>query len=163
MRECGGSGGRRGERCRSGGCGNAIPPPGTEKGGLACPNPGTSSPPGRFAGAVQTRGYVDRDGQLHCVSPLLYEIGLVSLEISLDAGKTFPCSGTWTSGEDLLRPPRLPTSPSVWRGRGWATRAASRDTVRFVGQRVPAPNPRPFFCLTPQFTTIKSPLPRKAR
>ncbi|XP_029141937.1 sushi domain-containing protein 2 [Protobothrops mucrosquamatus] len=51
----------------------------------------------RFAGATQTRGYVGQDGQLHCVSPLLYEIGLVSLEISLDGGKTFPWSGTWTS------------------------------------------------------------------
>ncbi|KAM3822634.1 sushi domain-containing protein 2 [Vipera latastei] len=59
----------------------------------------------RFAGAVQTQGYVDQDGQLHCVSPLLYEIGLVSLEISLDAGKTFPWSGTWTSVHHNKVPP----------------------------------------------------------
>lgn len=78
----------------------------TEKGGFACRGSALilaiCSPPGRFAGATQTRGYVGQDGRLHCVSPLLYEIGLVSLEISLDGGKTFPWSGTWTSGERLL-------------------------------------------------------------
>ncbi|XP_007439094.1 sushi domain-containing protein 2 isoform X1 [Python bivittatus] len=51
----------------------------------------------RFARATETQGYIGDDGQLHCISPLLYEIGVLSLEISLDGGQTFPWSGSWIS------------------------------------------------------------------
>ncbi|XP_063159217.1 sushi domain-containing protein 2 isoform X2 [Candoia aspera] len=51
----------------------------------------------RFARATETQGYIDSHGQIHCISPLLYEIGIVSLEISLDGGQTFPWSGSWIS------------------------------------------------------------------
>uniref|UniRef100_A0A8D2KT65 Sushi domain containing 2 n=1 Tax=Varanus komodoensis TaxID=61221 RepID=A0A8D2KT65_VARKO len=51
----------------------------------------------RFARTVVTGGYVAEDGRVHCISPLLYQIGMVSLEISNDGGSTFPWSSTWVS------------------------------------------------------------------
>ncbi|XP_061442802.1 sushi domain-containing protein 2 isoform X2 [Rhineura floridana] len=50
-----------------------------------------------FAQAVETSGYVAEDGRVHCISPLLYQIGIISLGISSDGGRTFPWSGTWVS------------------------------------------------------------------
>ncbi|XP_074146807.1 sushi domain-containing protein 2 [Sminthopsis crassicaudata] len=49
----------------------------------------------RFRETIQTRGYVDDKGRIHCVSPLLYESGRIPFSVSLDGGKTFPSSGTW--------------------------------------------------------------------
>ncbi|XP_032094420.1 sushi domain-containing protein 2 [Thamnophis elegans] len=61
--------------------------------------------PGRFARTTETQGYIGRDGRLHCISPLLYEIGLVSLEVSVDGGKTFPWSASWSSVHHNKVPP----------------------------------------------------------
>ncbi|KAM9194369.1 sushi domain-containing protein 2 isoform 2-T2 [Dugong dugon] len=49
----------------------------------------------RFKGSVQTRGHVDDSQQVHCVSPLVYESGLIPFMLSLDNGHTFERSGTW--------------------------------------------------------------------
>uniref|UniRef100_F6WA41 Sushi domain containing 2 n=1 Tax=Monodelphis domestica TaxID=13616 RepID=F6WA41_MONDO len=49
----------------------------------------------RFRESVQTRGYVDGEGRIHCVSPLLYESGWIPFGVSLDGGRTFPSSGAW--------------------------------------------------------------------
>ncbi|XP_036593498.1 sushi domain-containing protein 2 [Trichosurus vulpecula] len=49
----------------------------------------------RFRETIQTQGYVDDKGRIHCVSPLLYESGRIPFSVSLDGGKTFPSSGTW--------------------------------------------------------------------
>ncbi|XP_063003497.1 sushi domain-containing protein 2 isoform X2 [Elgaria multicarinata webbii] len=51
----------------------------------------------RFAKVFETNGYVAEDGRVHCISPLLYQIGIVSLDISQDGGRTFPWSSTWVS------------------------------------------------------------------
>ncbi|XP_054031527.1 sushi domain-containing protein 2-like [Dryobates pubescens] len=51
----------------------------------------------RFKQAIQTSGYVDKDGKAHCISPLLYETGVIPLEVSADSGLNFPYSGTWLS------------------------------------------------------------------
>ncbi|XP_060136460.1 sushi domain-containing protein 2 isoform X1 [Zootoca vivipara] len=51
----------------------------------------------RFAGSVETSGYVAGDGRVHCISPLLYQIGILKLEISSDGGRTFPWTATWVS------------------------------------------------------------------
>eukprot|EP00066_Takifugu_rubripes_P013973 XP_011603239.1 PREDICTED: sushi domain-containing protein 2 [Takifugu rubripes] len=51
----------------------------------------------RFHGNAVTEGYVDGDRRGHCVSPLLYRTGLVSVEISSDNGTTFSRTGTWLS------------------------------------------------------------------
>ncbi|XP_058035289.1 sushi domain-containing protein 2 isoform X2 [Ahaetulla prasina] len=59
----------------------------------------------RFARTTETQGYIGKDGRLHCISPLLYEIGLVSLEVSLDGGKTFPWSASWSSVHHNRVPP----------------------------------------------------------
>ncbi|KAM6155565.1 sushi domain-containing protein 2 [Rhynchocyon petersi] len=49
----------------------------------------------RFKESVQTRGQVDSSGQVHCVSPLLYESGFIPFTLSLDNGRSFQRSGTW--------------------------------------------------------------------
>ncbi|XP_008067298.1 sushi domain-containing protein 2 [Carlito syrichta] len=49
----------------------------------------------RFKESIQTLGHVDSSGQVHCVSPLLYESGRIPFTISLDNGRSFPRSGTW--------------------------------------------------------------------
>uniref|UniRef100_A0A2K5IZG0 Sushi domain containing 2 n=1 Tax=Colobus angolensis palliatus TaxID=336983 RepID=A0A2K5IZG0_COLAP len=49
----------------------------------------------RFKESIQTLGHVDSSGQVHCVSPLLYESGRVPFTISLDNGHSFPRAGTW--------------------------------------------------------------------
>ncbi|XP_066483592.1 sushi domain-containing protein 2 [Tiliqua scincoides] len=51
----------------------------------------------RFAKTIETTGYVAEDGAVHCISPLLYQIGILSLDISSDGGRTFPRSGAWMS------------------------------------------------------------------
>ncbi|XP_053120715.1 sushi domain-containing protein 2 [Hemicordylus capensis] len=51
----------------------------------------------RFMKTIETSGYVAEDGYTHCISPLLYQIGIISLDISSDGGKTFPWSGAWVS------------------------------------------------------------------
>ncbi|XP_006901490.1 PREDICTED: sushi domain-containing protein 2 [Elephantulus edwardii] len=49
----------------------------------------------RFKENVQTRGWVDSIGQVHCVSPLLYESGFIPFTLSLNNGSTFERSGSW--------------------------------------------------------------------
>ncbi|XP_072455695.1 sushi domain-containing protein 2 [Notamacropus eugenii] len=49
----------------------------------------------RFQETIQTQGYMDDEGRIHCVSPLLYESGRIPFSVSLDGGKMFPSSGTW--------------------------------------------------------------------
>ncbi|XP_017654803.1 sushi domain-containing protein 2 isoform X2 [Nannospalax galili] len=49
----------------------------------------------RFKESVQTLGYVDSSGQVHCVSPLLYESGRIPFTVSMDNGRSFSRSGTW--------------------------------------------------------------------
>ncbi|XP_061590171.1 sushi domain-containing protein 2-like [Cololabis saira] len=51
----------------------------------------------RFNDQINTVGYVDEDGKGHCISPLLYESGWVSLQISSDNGTTFNRTGSWLS------------------------------------------------------------------
>ncbi|XP_071301397.1 sushi domain-containing protein 2 isoform X2 [Agelaius tricolor] len=53
----------------------------------------------RFKQQITTSGYIDKDGKAHCISPLLYETGFIPFEVSIDAGSTFPYSGTWLSGD----------------------------------------------------------------
>ncbi|CAM2108921.1 unnamed protein product [Caretta caretta] len=55
----------------------------------------------RFKQEIETSGYVSEDGRAHCISPLLYESGLIPFEISRDGGLTFPHSATWLSAEAL--------------------------------------------------------------
>nr|XP_044988993.1 sushi domain-containing protein 2 [Jaculus jaculus]XP_044988994.1 sushi domain-containing protein 2 [Jaculus jaculus] len=49
----------------------------------------------RFKDSIQTLGYVDLTGHVHCVSPLLYETGRIPFTISMDNGHSFPYKGTW--------------------------------------------------------------------
>ncbi|XP_076614848.1 sushi domain-containing protein 2-like [Chaetodon auriga] len=51
----------------------------------------------RFDDNTDTNGYVDEDGRGHCISPLLYETGWVSVHISSDGGSTFSRVGSWLS------------------------------------------------------------------
>ncbi|XP_037341487.2 sushi domain-containing protein 2 [Pungitius pungitius] len=51
----------------------------------------------RFNINIDTVGYVDEGGRGHCISPLLYQTGWVSLNISSDNGTTFNRVGTWLS------------------------------------------------------------------
>ncbi|XP_035989785.1 sushi domain-containing protein 2 [Fundulus heteroclitus] len=51
----------------------------------------------RFDDRINTVGYVDKVGGGHCISPLLYETGWVSLQISSDNGTTFDKAGSWLS------------------------------------------------------------------
>ncbi|KAJ6666660.1 hypothetical protein lerEdw1_020384 [Lerista edwardsae] len=60
-------------------------------------DPSSSDVRCRFAETIETKGYVAEDGYLHCISPLLYQIGILSLDISNDGGRTFPWSGAWTA------------------------------------------------------------------
>ncbi|CAI5789428.1 domain-containing 2 [Podarcis lilfordi] len=83
-------------------CLNASPYSGTLLGGkdfslLNVTFSGSSTVICRFAGSVETRGYVAGDGRVHCISPLLYQIGILKLEISSDGGRTFPWMATWVS------------------------------------------------------------------
>uniref|UniRef100_A0A8C3WE67 Sushi domain containing 2 n=1 Tax=Catagonus wagneri TaxID=51154 RepID=A0A8C3WE67_9CETA len=48
-----------------------------------------------FKDSIQTRGFVDTSGRVHCVSPLLYETGRIPFTLSMDNGRSFPRSGTW--------------------------------------------------------------------
>ncbi|XP_054936498.1 sushi domain-containing protein 2 isoform X3 [Physeter macrocephalus] len=48
-----------------------------------------------FKESIQTRGFVDSSGRVHCVSPLLYETGRIPFTLSMDNGRSFPRSGTW--------------------------------------------------------------------
>lgn len=52
----------------------------------------------RFLQAVHTRGYIAADGHAHCISPLLYQIGIIPFDLSIDGGETFPWSAAWFSG-----------------------------------------------------------------
>ncbi|XP_006875012.1 PREDICTED: sushi domain-containing protein 2 [Chrysochloris asiatica] len=49
----------------------------------------------KFKENIETRGHVDSSQQVHCVSPLLYESGLIPFNLSLDNGYTFHHFGTW--------------------------------------------------------------------
>lgn len=49
----------------------------------------------RFKESIETLGHVDSSGQVHCISPLLYESGRIPFTLSLDNGRSFPRSGTW--------------------------------------------------------------------
>ncbi|KAG8523112.1 Sushi domain-containing protein 2, partial [Galemys pyrenaicus] len=49
----------------------------------------------RFNESIETRGHVDAQRRVHCVSPLLYETGRIPFTVSLDNGVSFPRSGTW--------------------------------------------------------------------
>ncbi|KAM9841672.1 sushi domain-containing protein 2 [Aulostomus maculatus] len=51
----------------------------------------------RFGNKTNTVGYVDRNSRGHCISPLLYETGWISLHISSDNGTTFNRVGAWLS------------------------------------------------------------------
>ncbi|XP_059214649.1 sushi domain-containing protein 2-like [Centropristis striata] len=51
----------------------------------------------RFSNQTNTFGYVDENSRGHCISPLLYETGLVPLHISSDGGITFTRAGSWLS------------------------------------------------------------------
>lgn len=51
----------------------------------------------KFDNSIETLGYVDDDGRGHCISPLLYESGWISLNISSDNGTTFNRIGSWLS------------------------------------------------------------------
>ncbi|XP_060104318.1 sushi domain-containing protein 2 [Heteronotia binoei] len=51
----------------------------------------------RFEEEIVTSGYIAEDGRAHCISPLLYQTGMISLEISSDGGQTFPRSSVWFS------------------------------------------------------------------
>ncbi|KAM9338426.1 sushi domain-containing protein 2-like [Symphorus nematophorus] len=51
----------------------------------------------RFNNDTDTVGYVDENSRGHCISPLLYETGWVSLHISSDNGTTFSRVGAWLS------------------------------------------------------------------
>ncbi|XP_020340683.1 sushi domain-containing protein 2 isoform X1 [Oncorhynchus kisutch] len=51
----------------------------------------------RFNDEIKTVGYVDTDSRGHCISPLLYETGLVPFQISTDNGTTFSRHGAWLS------------------------------------------------------------------
>lgn len=56
----------------------------------------------RFNNETNTEGYVDTNGIGHCISPLLYQTGWVSVEVSLDNGATFTKDGAWLSGRTPL-------------------------------------------------------------
>lgn len=72
--------------------------------------------PCRFKESIQTLGHVDAQGQVHCVSPLLYESGRIPFNISPDNGRSFPYAGTWLAGEPRPRLgepcPRLQPGPT---------------------------------------------------
>ena len=70
-----------------------------ERVGPRQPSLSTPSAPRSFKESIQTRGYVDASGRVHCVSPLLYESGRIPFTLSMDNGRSFPRSGTWLSGE----------------------------------------------------------------
>lgn len=55
----------------------------------------------RFNAEIETEGYVDRNGQGHCISPLLYETGWIPFDISTD-GVTYNRHGAWLSGEHTV-------------------------------------------------------------
>ena len=78
------------------------------------PGPGLAFPatsrPRRFKESIQTLGYVDSSGHVHCVSPLLYETGHIPFTLSMDNGRSFPRSGTWLAGEPHL--------PGPWPSKG---------------------------------------------
>ncbi|KAM4615950.1 sushi domain-containing protein 2 isoform 2-T2 [Polymixia lowei] len=50
----------------------------------------------RFKGEIETEGFVDAAGRGHCVSPLLYETGMVPFDVSTD-GINFDRSGEYLS------------------------------------------------------------------
>uniref|UniRef100_A0A8C2I1W8 Sushi domain containing 2 n=1 Tax=Cyprinus carpio TaxID=7962 RepID=A0A8C2I1W8_CYPCA len=50
----------------------------------------------RFNSGILTEGYVDESGVGHCITPLLYELGWISFEVSTD-GVSFDRSGRWLS------------------------------------------------------------------
>uniref|UniRef100_A0A8C1ERN9 Sushi domain containing 2 n=1 Tax=Cyprinus carpio carpio TaxID=630221 RepID=A0A8C1ERN9_CYPCA len=50
----------------------------------------------RFNSEILTEGYVDESGVGHCITPLLYELGWISFEVSTD-GVSFDRSGRWLS------------------------------------------------------------------
>ncbi|KAM6166907.1 sushi domain-containing protein 2 [Erethizon dorsatum] len=49
----------------------------------------------RFKESIQILGHVDSLGQVHCISPLLYETGRIPFTISMDNGRSFLRAGTW--------------------------------------------------------------------
>ncbi|XP_075901129.1 sushi domain-containing protein 2 [Nelusetta ayraudi] len=51
----------------------------------------------RFNQETNTEGYVDTSGSGHCISPLLYQTGWLSVEVSSDNGATFNREGAWLS------------------------------------------------------------------
>lgn len=62
------------------------------------PNGQNDISPDRFNNHISTEGYVDENSRGHCISPLLYETGYVSVQISSDNGTTFNRKGVWYSG-----------------------------------------------------------------
>lgn len=52
----------------------------------------------RFNNETDTQGYVNASGIGHCISPLLYQTGWLSVEVSSDNGTTFSREGEWLSG-----------------------------------------------------------------
>lgn len=71
----------------------------SERVGPRRPSLSTLSTPCSFKESIQTHGYVDASGRVHCVSPLLYESGRIPFALSMNNGRSFPRSGTWLSGE----------------------------------------------------------------
>lgn len=53
---------------------------------------------GRFNDKTDTEGYVDENSRGHCIAPLLYETGWISVQVSSDNGTTFSRVGAWLSG-----------------------------------------------------------------
>nr|XP_057920570.1 sushi domain-containing protein 2 isoform X3 [Doryrhamphus excisus] len=51
----------------------------------------------RFNSDTDTVGYVDESGRGHCIAPLLYQTGWVTLHISSNNGTTFSRAGAWLS------------------------------------------------------------------
>lgn len=56
---------------------------------------------------------MDGDRRGHCISPLLYRTGLVSVEISSDNGTTLNRVGTWLSGTTSTKPSGLTSAAEM--------------------------------------------------
>lgn len=54
----------------------------------------------RFSGETQRDGFIDAEGQAHCVTPLLFETGWIPFDVSTD-NITFDRSGEYLSGKLL--------------------------------------------------------------
>lgn len=68
----------------------------------------------RFDGEINTEGYRDTEGKGHCISPLLYQTGWLSVEVSSDNGTTFNRKGAWLSGRTPSSQTSQPHSTKVF-------------------------------------------------